>query len=457
MDALTQALNGDSNPRKLLVIGVDSYPPGTEDYLSILSHEFQHMIHAHQQPGSPAWFNEGFSTLAQDMIGYPDDDLGLIYLAEPAIKLTGWAQDASRTGSHYGAANLFLRYFLEHYGEQCNATCLLREDAGNHPNVFARFASERRPDIQVFADLVVDWAVANVVNDPQVDDGRYAYDELPGYASVTSLDHDYAERNVAQFGVDYLGVFEGPLTIDFDGEDAVPLTGAQAVEGDWMWWSNRGDGNYATLTRAFDLSDVSMANLQFSAWYEMERNFDYAYVTVSGDAGRTWQPLPGKNTTADDPQSQNLGYGLTGVSGHAQVEVGASQRGRWVEEEMDLTPYAGQQILLRFWLVNDPAFNAPGLLLDRICVPQIEYCDGAEDETGGWLAQGFVRTTGGIPQLWEIRLAVRSEADLTVETIQLDEHNRATVTLEAGEQGVLVVLGATGHTDEPAEYQIRTS
>jgi hypothetical protein len=124
---------------------------------------------------------------------------------------------------------------------------------------------------------------------------------------------------------------------------------------------------------------------------------------------------------------------------------------------MDLTPYAGQQILLRFWLVNDPAFNAPGLLLDRICVPQIEYCDGAEDETGGWLAQGFVRTTGGIPQLWEIRLAVRSEADLTVETIQLDEHNRATVTLEAGEQGVLVVLGATGHTDEPAEYQIRTS
>jgi len=457
MDALTQALSGDSNPRKLLVIGVDSYAPGTQEYLSILSHEFQHMIHAHQQPGSPAWFNEGLSTLAQDMIGYPDDDLGLIYLTEPAIGLTGWAQDASRTGSHYGAANLFLRYFLAHYGEQCDATCLLREDAGNHPDVFARFASERRPGIQVFADLVADWAVANVVNDPQVGDGRYAYDELPGYATVASLDHDSAGRTVAQFGVDYLGVFEGPLTINFDGEDAVPLAGAQAVDGEWMWWSNRGDGKYATLTRAFDLSGLPTATLQFSAWYEMERNFDYGYVTVSGDAGRTWQPLPGKTTTADDPHGQNLGHGLTGVSGHAQVEAGGERRGRWVAEEMDLTPYAGQQILLRFWLINDPEFNAPGLLLDRICVPQIEFCDGAEDETGGWLAQGFVRTTGGIPQGWELRLAVRSEAGLTIKTIQIDDHNRATIPLEAGDRGVLVILGAAGHTEEPAVYQIRTS
>lgn len=455
MDALSRALSLNDNPRKLLVIGVDSYPPGTDGYLSILAHEFQHMIHAHQQPGSPAWFNEGLATLAQDLVGLPDSELALIHLAEPGVSLTGWSQDAAQTGAHYGAAHLFLRYYLEHYGEQCEVRCLLREDAGNQLDVFARFASERRPGISTFSDLVADWAVANVVNDPQVGDGRYAYQGLPGYASVVSPGHGRSERNLAQFGVDYLGVLEGPLTIEFDGQDVVSLTGAQPAAGEWMWWSNRGDGKLATLTRAFDLSSVSQATLRFSAWYEIERNFDYGYVTVSTDGGQTWQPLPGSTTTPDDPQGQNLGHGLTGVSGRRQAEV-AQGRALWVEEEMDLTPYAGEQILLRFWLINDPEFNASGLLLDRICVPQIGYCDGAEDETGGWQTQGFVRTTGGIPQGWEMRLAVLTDAGVTtVRDVAPDADNRATVRLRAGEKGVLVVLATAGQTQEPGRYRVR--
>lgn len=458
MDALSRALSLYDNPRKLLVIGVDSYPPGTDGYLSILAHEFQHMIHAHQQPGSPAWFNEGLATLAQDLVGLPDDELALIHLAEPGASLTGWPQDAAQTGAHYGAANLFLRYYLEHYGEQCDVRCLLSEDAGNQRDMFARFASEHRPGILTFSDLVADWAVANVVNDPQAGDGRYTYQGLPGYASVVRPGHGRSERNLAQFGVDYLGVFEGPLTIEFDGQDVVSLTGTQPAAGEWMWWSNRGDGKFATLTRSFDLSGVSRATLRFSTWYEIERNFDYGYVTVSTDGGRTWRPLPGSTTTLGDPQGQNLGHGLTGVSGRPRVEVGKALRGRWVEESMDLTAYAGREILLRFWLVNDADFNGPGLLLDRICIPQIGYCDGAEDEPQEWQAQGFVRTTGSIPQAWEVRLAVLTDAGVTtVRDVMLDADNRATVRVRAGEKGVLVVLATAGHTHEPARYDVRVS
>lgn len=457
MDPLSQALAPTNNPRKLLVVGVNSYPPGTGGYLSILAHEFQHMIHADHQPGSPSWFNEGLSTLAQDLTGYPDDEPAVIYLSEPGIGLIGWSQDAAETGAHYGAANLFMRYYMEHYGAECDLVCLIRQDAGNRLEVLAQSARARRPDIATFADLVADWAVANVLNDPQVGDGRFAYQGLPGYASVEDPGRERVERSVAQFGVDYLGVLEGPLVITFDGEVAVPLTGAQPDEGEWMWWSNRGDGNYSTLTREFDLRGVSDATLQFSAWYEIERHYDYGYVTVSTDGGETWQPLPGKTTTQDDPQEQNLGHGLTGVSGDKSAEVGQGRRGRWVDEEFDLTSYAGRSILLRFWLVHDTAFNAPGLLLDHICIPQIDYCDGAEDETGGWQAVGFVRTTGGLPQAWEVRLAVRSDAGLAVQDVALDDDNRAALRLEQGEQAVVVILGATNHTDEPARYEVRIS
>ena len=199
-DAQLRDVNEVGNPAKLLVIGVDSYQPGTDAYLSILAHEFQHMIHAHRQPTSPAWFNEGLSTLAQDRNGYADDELALIYLAEPGIGLNGWAQDAAQTGSHYGAANLFLRYFSEHYPYACDVACLMRKDAGNRPEVFAQAAREKRPDIQTFSDLVADWAVANVVNDPQVGDGRFAYEGLPAYASLQALGDEVTERSVNQFG-----------------------------------------------------------------------------------------------------------------------------------------------------------------------------------------------------------------------------------------------------------------
>jgi hypothetical protein len=457
IDPLSQALAPTNNPRKLIVIGVNSYPPGTEGYLSILAHEFQHMIHAHQQPGSPSWFNEGLSTLAQDLQGYPDDELGVIYLAEPGIGLTGWSQDAAETGSHYGAANLFLRYFMEHYAAECDLNCLIRADAGNRHEVFTQSARATRPDIESFSDLVADWAVANVINDPEVGDGRYTYEGLPGYAGVEDPGRKRVERSVEQFGVDYLGVLEGPLTITFDGEDAVSLTGAQPHSGEWMWWSNRGDGRYATLTREFDLSDVSTASLEFSAWYEIERHYDYGYVTVSTDQGATWQTLPGKTTTQENPQEQNLGHGLTGISGHESADVGQEKRGRWVEEELDLTPFAGQSILLRFWLVYDAAFNGPGLLIDQICIPAIDYCDGAEDETGGWQSVGFVRTTGHVPQEWELRLAVRSDSGLLVRDVALNAQNRAEIRLDAGEQAVLMILGATSHTNEPASYEVEVS
>ena len=44
-----------------------------------------------------------------------------------------------------------------------------------------------------------------------------------------------------------------------------------------------------------------------------------------------------------------------------------------------------------------------------------------------------------------------------VEDLQLDRLNRATMHINAGERGVLVVLDATNHTDEPAFYQVHVS
>jgi bacillopeptidase F (M6 metalloprotease family) len=234
----------------------------------------------------------------------------------------------------------------------------------------------------------------------------------------------------------------------------VDLVGAQP-QGRAAWWSGRGDNSFATLTRAFDLRGLERATLRFDAWFEIERHYDYAFVSISTDGGATWHTLPGRHTSSDDPHGANYGHGLTGVSGLPEQPTSIEERGAWVEEEMDLTPYVGQEVLLRFWQVNDEGFNAPGLLVDNIRIPELDYADDVEAGADGWQAEGFVRVDGTLAQQWELRL-VRTAADgtVTVETLQPDATGRATAPLAAEEQAVLVVLATTPHTTEPATYRV---
>src|SRR5207245_6180394 len=100
----------------------------------------------------------------------------------------------------------------------------------------------------------------------------------------------------------------------FSAETAVPLLAAGA-DGSGVWWSNRGDSMDTRLTRHLDLHDVADATLHFQTWYDLEDQFDYVYLSASGDGGRTWRVLPGLYTTSDKATSNNYGSGWTGSSG----------------------------------------------------------------------------------------------------------------------------------------------
>jgi hypothetical protein len=290
-----------------------------------------------------------------------------------------------------------------------------------------------------------------VLNDPSVADGRYAYKLLPGPAAIADAQAGETQTTVHQFGVDYYDL-RGPLTLSFDGADSVSLTSARPRDGLAMWWSNRGDDSVETLTRAFDLSGLQKATLQFATWYELELNYDYAFVSVSADGGTTWQPLKATTSTDQDPQGHNYGNGITGISGAPGVETEKGTRGQWVEEQIDLTAYAGKPILLRFWVVNDDGYNAPGMLIDNIRIPELSYADGAEQGDAGWQGQGFVRTSGELPQTWALRLIRVSGGATTIESVPADAQGRATLTLSEGQRGTLAVIGTTQFTSEPAGY-----
>lgn len=450
-DSVVKQVNRFSNEREMFVIGIDSYPIGSDGYGSTLAHEFQHMIEWNKARTSPSWFNEGMSTLAEDLNGYTDQGTAFIHLAQPDIQLTSWSTDASQTGEHYGTSQLFFRYVYDQYAGDDGIAELIAADAGNNLDAFVPVVARKRANIKEFADLYADWAVANAINDPSIGDGRYGYKLLPDVVQPEKVQRGSNEGSVHQFGSDYLAI-NGPTTFTFDGSDITSLVGAQPTEGKYMWWSKRGDDSLSTLTREFDLTGVSKATLQFSTWYEIELNWDYAFVTVSTDGGANWTTLAGNTTTNDDPQGANLGNGLTGISGSPGVETDKGTSGQWIEETMDLSQFAGKKILLRFWMVQDAAYNAKGILIDNIRIPELNYADGGESGDD-WQTEGFVRTTGELAQQWALRLISNKNGQHSVTPVAVDAQGKATITVDAGDKAILMIAGSTPFSTEQASYR----
>jgi immune inhibitor A len=245
---------------------------------------------------------------------------------------------------------------------------------------------------------------------------------------------------------------KGDVTLYFTGTTTQKLLPVNAHSGKWMWYSNRADLADTTLTRPVDLSKVNKATLNFWTWYDIEKNFDYGYVEVSTDGGKTWDILPGKNTSTENPNGALYGPAYTGRSGASNGNAPA----QWVQDQIDLTPYAGKQILLRFEYLTDDAFNAPSWAIDEISIPEINFVDDPASGNSGWDAQGFIRTDNVLPQHFIVQV-VETGSTTRVVRVPLDSQNRGTLTLAGFGKDIshaeLIVTAFAPTTTEQTEYQ----
>jgi hypothetical protein len=189
------------------------------------------------------------------------------------------------------------------------------------------------------------------------------------------------------------------------------------------------------MTREFDLSDANSATLRFEAWYEIERGWDYAYVAASVDDGATWRALSGSQASDYDPVGQSYGPGYTGSSGG------------WVEEEVDLSEFVGDSVLIRFEYVTDGSTNLGGFAVDNIEVADLSFLDDG-DNSGNWASEGFRRITGPAEQQWLVQVVDRDTG--AVQRIDLDAGNKATITLPR--RSAIIVSAVSEGTREKAEY-----
>ena len=82
----------------------------------------------------------------------------------------------------------------------------------------------------------------------------------------------------------------------------------------------------------------------------------------------------------------------------------ATFKGGVLHESIDLSPWAGQRIELDFVYLTDTAGLGDGVLLDNFAIPAIGYVDDAENDDGGWEAEGFTRVQASVPQTFALVL-----------------------------------------------------
>jgi hypothetical protein len=443
-DEYPREMKPRSNEREMIYVTSD-YVNYADQFGSLLSHEFQHMIHWNQDQSEATWVNEGLSQLAEEVNGY-EDVLGIWgFWGDPDVQLTNWAEDSSDRLRNYAASKLFLSYLSEHYGGY-EALSRLAADTADGSDGVDNSLEANGYDVD-FVDVFADWTVANLVDDQDVGDGLYTYalrgsSEPNSSASLKRGDAEYSGW-VNQFGADYVEIDpRAGSRVVFEGSGFVRLTATDPHGGTFAWWSNRRNMLNSSLTRQVDLREVDAATLHFWTWHDIEEDFDYGYVMASTDDGRTWETLPGTHTITDDPNNANFGHGYTDKSRD------------WLKEEVDLSPYAGQQILLRFWYITDPGLNQSGWLIDDISIPEIGFSDDVEQDDAGWTVDGFVRSSNNLPQKLVVHL-VEYGPQAAVRRVELDAENGAEVVLEGNtDRAVLIVSGVTRWTSEPAPYRV---
>jgi immune inhibitor A len=456
-DEVSRLAHEYSNQHEMFYMNADAMSLTDEYVMSVLAHEFQHMIHWYADANEETWVNEGFSELAVTLNGYSVGGADWIYVNNTDLQLNTWTDiNESDSTAHYGGSFLFMNYFLGRFGSEATQA-LVRNKANGLSGIDDVFQQLGIKDpsgsrVLVSEDVFADFGAALLLQDTSFENGRYGFPEyrnapkMGKFTNIGSCPSEKENKKVSQFGYDYYSIgCSGTHTVYFAGQTTQQVLPVNPQDGKYYVWSNRGDESDMTLTRAFDLPSGQNATLEFNAWYDIEENWDYAYLEVSTDGGQTWKILPTSTGTDTNPQGNSYGWGWTGSSDG------------WVTETADLSAYAGKNILVRFEYITDAALNGEGLLIDNIRIPELNYKEDFEGGLGDWDARGFVRLQNLLPQSYRVLIVRKGSrsSDISVQEMPLDNRMAGSLTVTASDNDkvYLIVLAAARYSRQKASYQ----
>ncbi|HET6380524.1 MAG TPA: hypothetical protein VFH63_05745 [candidate division Zixibacteria bacterium] len=345
-------------------------------YEGTFAHEYQHLLHADQNPGEESWVNEGLSDWTEFLVGYglPDGHWDTAQeFAENSLVIWGDQGQSTEILADYGQAFMFFHYLYGLYGPSV-LNAIFENQGFGMAGVDA--ALDSLGIGQDFADLYHDYAVARLV---LANTGSYRIPDIP--SPVVLNDEAFNTPGAPPWGSDYLAI-ENPKkvsSISFNGVDLISRDTAWTSVDDpletngQVLWSGVGDEQ--DRWAIFETDGGS--TLTFDTLYDLEEHWDFGFVMASTDNGATWQALTNANTRDDiDP----AGYPAIKDVLNAGGEGFTGETAGWTTESFSL-PAGTDLVGFRFmsdWATQE---NTPGgpanFYVDNVAVDGTTVSDGS--------------------------------------------------------------------------------
>jgi len=438
-----------SNQKEMFYMSWLAYEVGSDDYLSTLAHEFQHMAQFNNDRNESAWLNEGLSQVAERIAGFDNAFTHHNYLYDSRVQLNTWSRDERESYSHYGAGYLYLLYIREQYGDD-TIGAIAKSPFKSLQAVDNALADKGTSADDVFSN----WIVANYLNDPSVAEGQFGYNTetlnpvCPRRRMAESRSQP-PRSEMKQYSPAYVELEGyGDFTISFTGEKEVSLIPTNPQGGQWFWWSGNAENSAVTLTHEFDLTDKESATLDYLTWHNIEDG-DTGVVMASEDSGVTWKFLDATSMQHIE-EIKNIGPYYAGGSG------GGVENPIWSREKADLSAFAGKKILVRFQYNTDLNASGHGWAVDNVRIAELGYTSNFEEDDGGWVAEGWARVDNKVPQKWAVWL-VEYEPAVKVTRLELDGDNavQTSVTLPPNGRATIIIGAMAPLTQVNAKYSLQ--
>lgn len=193
---------GHSNEVEMLYL--DCNPSDMSDASYTASHELVHLIQWGVEPfsGEELWVIENQAQSGTYVCGYPAYQVQT-FLEEGGVTPINWTSfppDQARYVAGYGAGFLFFAYLYENYGGEDFLYCSLRSSSEGVSGVCEAIKDCTGESVDI-TSILVDWMLANFIDDPDVLSGRF------GYQAFRVADYDTVSPGNRP-GLDYTGMID---------------------------------------------------------------------------------------------------------------------------------------------------------------------------------------------------------------------------------------------------------
>lgn len=215
----------NSNNAEVLYLDGARNSPAEEYMLGVIAHELQHMIHLNHDPDEAGWMDETLAEASMVAAGYFGDLH--TWVANDFAKDPGQSLTVAPPTFNYGAGFLFGAYLIERF-DPTFLTALVTEPQNGMAGLDAVLASQS----VTRASLLADWAVANFLDAPSIDDGAYGYEafEVPALSvPLTTLPVSDSTVTVQAAAAQYL-LFDTSSASDGMVEGTLATAGYEALQ-----------------------------------------------------------------------------------------------------------------------------------------------------------------------------------------------------------------------------------